>query len=328
MEVRKIIKTEAKKCLGGNWLNALLVVLIVGVISLVTSLVSNILIEYLVYIRNGTTSSQVLIDYIVGSISFDKYSEYIAMQTGFSWINLVCTVVGLLAGVFTIAKAGFFLKITNGDKSTKVTVKDFFKEGRFLESLGLYVIIVLKIFLWSLLFVIPGIVKMFSYSMAPYLKYNNPEKSSIDCIHESARIMNGYKGSLFILILSFIGWFLLAAIVSGFVGYIPGMAGNIISRIVDFVIMGLLEVYAFTCVTIFYRELTSPYLNAKYGARKTRTDNSYYYGENKSESKEGNSDKPADEQPDPFKEFGASVSKEEVGQNTQSDNGAEVNDKR
>ena len=54
MEVRKIIKTEAKKCLGGNWLNALLVVLIVGVISILTSLVSNILIEYLVYIRNGT----------------------------------------------------------------------------------------------------------------------------------------------------------------------------------------------------------------------------------------------------------------------------------
>ena len=341
MEVRKVIKTEAKKRLGGNWMNALLVVLIAGVISMITSLVSNILIEYLVYIRNGTTSSQVALDYVSGIITIDEYYKYAAAQAKFSYINVICTVVGLLVGLFTIAQAGFFLKITEGNEQKKVTVKDFFKEGRFLESLGLYVIMALKIFLWTLLFIIPGIVKMFSYSMAPYLKYNNPKKSSIDCIHESARIMNGYKGSLFVLILSFIGWFLLGVIVSGFVDYIPGIAGTVISSVVYFVIMGLLDVYVLTCVTIFYRELTSPYLNEKYGAKITRGDNAYYYGDNKSENKAADgtksgsetanesiepfaeTEKPA-EQSDPFAGYESADAKEEKNGNTQSENGSDV----
>ncbi len=283
MEVRKIIKTEAKKCLGGNFMSAVIVVLIAGAISFIMSLASNLIIEYLVYIKRGTTSTQVVLDYISGLISFEEYNMYNLARTKLGWVNAVCSIVGLLAGIFTIAKTGFFLKIT-GNENKKATIKDFFKEGRFLESLGFHVIKTLKIFLWTLLLIIPGIVKMFSYSMAEYIKYNNPKKSTVDCLHESARIMNGYKGSLFILILSFIGWFILGGIITGFVGYIPGVAGTVISSIVNFVIMGILSAYVVTCVTVFYRELTSPYLNEKYGTRISRTENNYY-ASNKEEAK-------------------------------------------
>ena len=66
--------------------------------------------------------------------------------------------------------------------------------------------------LWSLLFVIPGIVKSYSYSMAYYIKLDHPEYTPTEAITESRRLMDGNKMRLFCLHLSFIGW----AIVSFF----------------------------------------------------------------------------------------------------------------
>lgn len=67
----------------------------------------------------------------------------------------------------------------------------------------------LYIFLWSLLFVIPGIIKSFAYSMTPYILAENPEMSANDAISESQFIMTGHKWELFCLHLSFIGWYAL-----------------------------------------------------------------------------------------------------------------------
>jgi len=68
------------------------------------------------------------------------------------------------------------------------------------------------IILWSMLFVIPGIVKSFSYAMTPYILYEHPELSPNAAITESRRMMDGNKGRLFCLELSFIGWHLLSAV--------------------------------------------------------------------------------------------------------------------
>ena len=64
--------------------------------------------------------------------------------------------------------------------------------------------------LWSLLFVIPGIVVAYRYSLAVYIMIDHPELSAIDCIRESKRMTKGYKGQLFRLDLSFILWLLLS----------------------------------------------------------------------------------------------------------------------
>ncbi len=72
--------------------------------------------------------------------------------------------------------------------------------------------------LWSLLFIIPGIVKTYSYSMTYYILRDNPNLSACEAITESRRMMNGYKGKLFCLDLSFIGWFLLSALTFGLLG--------------------------------------------------------------------------------------------------------------
>ena len=67
-------------------------------------------------------------------------------------------------------------------------------------------------FLWSLLFVIPGIVKMYAYSMAYYIKLDHPDYGWKACIDESRQLMDGHKWEKFVLDLSFLGWMLLSAL--------------------------------------------------------------------------------------------------------------------
>lgn len=71
----------------------------------------------------------------------------------------------------------------------------------------------LKIFLWSLLFVIPGIIKQYEYAMVPYLLAENPSLSSERAFELSRQMMEGRKWDLFIVDCSFFGWQLLASAV-------------------------------------------------------------------------------------------------------------------
>ena len=72
-------------------------------------------------------------------------------------------------------------------------------------------------FLWTLLFLIPGIIKHYSYMLVPYLLQDHPELEPTEVITLSRRMMNGYKMQAFVLDLSFIGWHLLGAISCGLV---------------------------------------------------------------------------------------------------------------
>ena len=71
---------------------------------------------------------------------------------------------------------------------------------------GLYIV------LWTLLFIIPGIIKSFSYAMAPYILAEHPEMTASEAITESRRMMDGNKWRLFCLDFSFIGWDLLCSL--------------------------------------------------------------------------------------------------------------------
>lgn len=69
--------------------------------------------------------------------------------------------------------------------------------------------------LWSLLFIIPGIIMSYAYSMSYYVALDNPEMSANECLKESRRLMQGHKWELFCLELSFIGWILLCILTLG-----------------------------------------------------------------------------------------------------------------
>lgn len=70
-------------------------------------------------------------------------------------------------------------------------------------------------FLWYLLFIIPGIVKAYAYSMVPYILAENPNIGASEAIRLSNEMTEGHKAEMFILDLSFIGWYLLGALAFG-----------------------------------------------------------------------------------------------------------------
>lgn len=70
---------------------------------------------------------------------------------------------------------------------------------------GLYIV------LWSLLLVIPGIMAAYSYAMTPFILTDHPEMTASEAIKRSKQMMDGHKGELFVLDLSFIGWNMLAS---------------------------------------------------------------------------------------------------------------------
>ncbi len=121
----------------------------------------------------------------------------------------------LIMGPLTFGLAKVFLNLARGDETIKI--EDTF--SGFTSDIGGNIVLGLLIsvftFLWSLLFIIPGIVKAYSYSMSFYIKHDNPTYTWKQCIDESRRMMNGNKMRLFLLDLSFIGWLFVGALCFG-----------------------------------------------------------------------------------------------------------------
>lgn len=88
----------------------------------------------------------------------------------------------------------------------------FSQKGRLWDGFCLKFLQGLYVALWALLLVIPGIVKSYSYAMAPYIMAEHPALTANEAITESRRIMDGNKWRLFCLDFSFIGWELLCVL--------------------------------------------------------------------------------------------------------------------
>lgn len=127
--------------------------------------------------------------------------------------SILSVVTFILGGVVQLGYAKYLLKQHDGkvgDIKDLFSMFDYFKQG-FLQALlrGIYV------FLWTLLFIIPGIVKAYSYAMTPFILAENPNLTAKQAIDASKEMMEGHKGDLFWLDLTFIGWSLLAALTFG-----------------------------------------------------------------------------------------------------------------
>ena len=85
----------------------------------------------------------------------------------------------------------------------------------FWKAFGLRLLIAIFTFLWTLLFIIPGIIAAFSYSMAFYIMEENPSTGIMEAISQSKQMMRGNKFRLFCLAFSFIGWILLSVFTLG-----------------------------------------------------------------------------------------------------------------
>ena len=125
--------------------------------------------------------------------------------------DLIYIFVGLpLAFGWSIA----VLRFVRGEKQEVVSnMFDVFKD--YKRFLGTSLLQMLFICLWTLLLIVPGIMKSYSYAMTPFLMHDNPNLSYMEALKKSEQMMYGHRWDLFMLHLSFIGWILLSCITFG-----------------------------------------------------------------------------------------------------------------
>ncbi len=184
---RKLIKAEAKSFISQDrkWLTMALaclpLILVNGAISGGFNFVLN-------FSEDGDVSSS----------SFSSGSSLVA------WLLIP----------FMIGAAGYFLNHLRGQNPDW---KSLYREG--LDNYGKYIkvgiITELVIFLWTLLFIIPGIIKMYEYYFVHQIMHDNPELDHKQARDLSKRMTNGFKAEIFEMNLSFFFWLMLSGLTLG-----------------------------------------------------------------------------------------------------------------
>ncbi|MCR5098740.1 MAG: DUF975 family protein [Lachnospiraceae bacterium] len=121
----------------------------------------------------------------------------------------------LLFNPLAVGCNGFFLKNIEGEKDLDSMSLGFKHYGRNVLTMFL-----MQVFLtlWTMLFIIPGLIKLYSYRMVPYILAEDPDVGAVEAITRSRQIMKGNKWKAFVLDFSFIGWFILEALTLGILG--------------------------------------------------------------------------------------------------------------
>lgn len=135
---------------------------------------------------------------------------FVSNENLYSILELIVSfaIMGLYLGYYS-----FFLKVSRNEE---VTYKELFnKTNLFWFSMGITLLTGIFVFLWTLLFIIPGIIAAFGYSMVYFVALDNPELGAMDVLKKSKEIMQGHKMDYFILSFSFIGWAFLSIFTFG-----------------------------------------------------------------------------------------------------------------
>ena len=132
-----------------------------------------------------------------------------AGDTGFlsTFVTILTSLLNVILGA---GFAMYCMAIRRSERAEYITLFDGFS---FVGKLiGLTIVTALFIWLWSMLFIIPGIIAAYRYRFAPYNLYENPGIGVMEALEMSKRQTMGYKGQIFALDLSYIGWTLLASL--------------------------------------------------------------------------------------------------------------------
>ena len=125
-------------------------------------------------------------------------------------LHLIGLVLFILALPLTWGYQTLFLGAVRGGEATAKDMFEGYNKELFSRVLTTTLLYYVYVFLWSLLLLIPGCIKSYSYAMTPYILKDNPEMKNNAAIEESMRMMDGHKLELFLLDLSFIGWAILS----------------------------------------------------------------------------------------------------------------------
>jgi uncharacterized membrane protein len=119
----------------------------------------------------------------------------------------------IIGGPLLLGLAGFFLTFSRKQEAKLSQLFDGFQN--FPRALIAYILMVLFILLWTLLFIIPGIVAALSFSQTFFLLSENPQMEGLDVLQKSKAMMRGNRWKLFCLFWRFFGWCLLGILSLG-----------------------------------------------------------------------------------------------------------------
>lgn len=204
---RSQLKERAKFALKNNYWRIVLVTLIVFLIG-GASTDFGVTVEY-EDLKNGL-SAAIPNAYVLGLTSLVLIG-----------VVLVASVVGILLSVFVfspleVGTKRFYIKSLS--QPAEISEVSFGFDKNYKNVVKVLFFQKLYIFGWSLLFVIPGIVKAYEYYMVPYLLAENPNLTKEEVFRLSKQMMTGQKWEAFVLELSFIGWDILASFTWGLLG--------------------------------------------------------------------------------------------------------------
>ena len=190
MKTNQDYKNAALAALKGNWAPVIVATIIYFVITIIVSLMSEL---YDPETSAGAMAGVAILGWLVLSL-------FASIPLGVGYYN------------------SLNLLLVEGDN--KVT-NNMFKigYGNLLRNVGGMLLVGVFTFLWTLLLIIPGIIKSLAYSMTPFILKDYPELSANQAINLSMKMMEGRKFDLFYLYLSFIGWGILALFTLG-IGYL------------------------------------------------------------------------------------------------------------
>lgn len=239
-ESSKNIRLLARQNMAGLWKSAILAM---AIYTICTSLPVVLLDQFF-----GVPYEELLgLEMYTSDMSGDKISA----------VSGIYTI--LVTGAFTLGITIFFIELIRNKKADLGHTFAGFEH--FFKTLGLMVVIGIFTALWSLLFIVPGIIAALRYSQAFYILADDPNKGIMECINESKQMMKGNKSKYFCLGLSFIGWILLAGCFEGACETIfdtmlgSGFAYSILSFVTTAIATCGVTAYISGAQTIFYEML-------------------------------------------------------------------------
>lgn len=145
----------------------------------------------------------------------DFFSSYGAIRTSaFIGVVIMLSLFAIAVQVFlmnqlVVGCQKFFVTSAESPHKNMRPLGIGFKQGNYWPIVKAMFLRSLYTFLWTLLFIIPGIIKSYSYRMVPFILTDNPQMDAANAITLSRQMMDGEKWKTFVLDLSFIGWYLL-----------------------------------------------------------------------------------------------------------------------
>ena len=208
----------AREALSGRWVVAILVCLVGGLLGGGLDLVSNVGSGPTITYETSGAASEYAMDFGAFSVQPNNAGlldfiprELWAMMVTITIVTALLAIV--IGGAVTLGLCTFNLNLVN---RREARFGDLFSQfHRLGAGFCMNFLMSFFVFLWTLLFIIPGIVAGYRYAMMPYLMAEVPELRSMEAMRESKRLMKGNKWRLFCLHISFLGWELLGTLTMG-----------------------------------------------------------------------------------------------------------------